>query len=74
MLTGTLSLAKDEFGRKVENFPFNYILPNEGPAAKKTNGNNANVKDTKTKLEELTEGLRDLKTSAIAKLGKMTPR
>lgn len=68
MLVGTLSLAKDETGRKVENIPFKYILTNDGPAAKKSNGNN--VKDTKSKLEEFTENLRDLKTSALSKLGK----
>lgn len=69
MLVGTLSLAKDEIGRKVENISFKYILTNDGPAAKKANGANSNVKDTKSKFEELTEGLRDLKTSSLTKLG-----
>lgn len=69
MLVGSMSLAKDEFGRKVENIPFKYILINDGPAvAKKANG--TNVKDTKSKLEELTDCLRDLKTAAVSKLGE----
>lgn len=72
MLVGSLSLAKDESGRKAENISFKYILPNDGPTVKKLNGNNSNLKDTKSKLEELTEGLRDLKTSALSKLGKKT--
>lgn len=69
MLVGTLSLAKDEAGRKVENIPFKYILTNDGPA-KKSNGTNSTTKDAKSKLEEFNECMRDLKTSALSKLGK----
>lgn len=67
-LAGTISLAKDEGGRKVENAHFKYIL-SDGPIVKKTNGTQ-NGKDHKNKLEELNEGLRDMKINMIVKLGK----
>lgn len=64
-LNGTLSCAKDEIGRKVEMVDFKYVLT-EGPLVKKSNGN---AKETKSKLEEFNDGLRDFKNSMISKLG-----
>lgn len=46
---------------------FKYVLT-EGPLVKKSNGS---AKETKSKLEEFNDGLRDFKNSMIAKLGTM---
>lgn len=66
-LKGTISFAKDDIGRKVESISFKYILT-EGPPVKKSNGAN-NTKETKKKLDEYKEGLRDFKNSQIIKQG-----
>lgn len=66
-LEGVISFPKDEFGRKVDTHVFQYILT-DGPAAKKTNGMAS--KETKSKLDEYKEGLRDFQNSMISKLGK----
>lgn len=62
-LTGMITYAKDEFGKKVDVYPFKFI-PHD-PAKK---FNNKTDKE-KTKMEEYTEALRDLKTSTLSKLG-----
>ena len=62
---GQIIFAKDELGRKVDTYPFQYILT-EGPAVKKANG--GGPKDTKSKLEEYKEGLRDYQCQMIPKL------
>lgn len=64
-LEGVISFPKEEFGRKVDTHVFQYILT-EGSVAKKTNGN----KETKSKLDEYKEGLRDFQNSMISKLGQ----
>lgn len=70
-LNGSLSLSKDELGRKLEVDNFRYMLT-EGPAPKKPNGSpggNANGKDaTRSKFDEYKEGLRDFKVNQIQKL------
>lgn len=64
-MTGSVSFAKDELGKKVDTYVLKYILP-ELPK-KPSNG----VKDKdKTKFDEYTEALRDLKTNWLGKLGK----
>lgn len=62
-LTGMITYAKDEFGKKVDVYPFKFI-PHD-PAKK---FNNKTDKE-KTKMEEYNEALRDLKTSTLSKLG-----
>lgn len=62
--------AKDEMARKIDSIPFDYILP-DGPAPKKSNGAaKTNGKETKSKLDEYKEGLRDFQNGQITKLGK----
>lgn len=71
-LQGTFSAPRDEAVRKVDNHSFEYFLP-EGPPVKKANGivkKNGNGKETKSKLEEYKEGLRDFQNGQIVKLGK----
>lgn len=72
-LQGTFSAVKDEQVKKVDNHSFDYFLP-EGPAVKKPNGakknNGNNGKETKSKLDEYKEGLRDFQNGQIGKLGK----
>lgn len=63
---GQIIFAKDELGRKVDTHAFQYIIT-EGPAVKKANGGGA-PKETKTKMEEYKEGLRDYQCQMIAKL------
>lgn len=62
---GQIIFAKDEFGRKVDTNNFHYIIT-EGPTVKKANG--GAPKETKSKLEEYKEGLRDYQCQMIAKL------
>lgn len=59
---GTITYAKDEFGKKVDTYPFKYIPvePTKKPASK--------TDKDKTKTEEYNEALRDLKTSYLGKL------
>lgn len=61
---GQIILAKDELGRKVDVHNFTYII-SEGPIVKK---NGSSPKETKTKMEEYKEGVRNFKTDFIAKL------
>lgn len=62
---GQIIFAKDEMGRKVDTYNFQYILT-EGPAVKKPNG--ATPKEAKSKLDEYKEGLRDYQCQMIGKL------
>ncbi|XP_055627054.1 tripeptidyl-peptidase 2 isoform X2 [Toxorhynchites rutilus septentrionalis] len=64
-LEGTIVYAKDELGKKCDTHNFQYILI-EGPPVKK-NGS-CNSKDSKSKFEEYSEGLRDYHVSQIPKL------
>lgn len=64
-LEGTIVYAKDELGKKCDTHCFQYILT-EGPLVKK-NGTGS-PKETKSKLEEYGEGLRDYQVSQISKL------
>lgn len=70
-LQGSLITAKDEMARKIDSIPFDYVLP-DGPAPKKANGaSKSNGKETKSKLDEYKEGLRDFQNGQIAKLGNL---
>lgn len=62
---GQIIFAKEEMGRKVDTHNFQYIIT-EGPAVKKANG--GAPKETKSKLDEYKEGLRDYQCQMIAKL------
>lgn len=62
---GTITLAKDDYGKKVDTHTFSYIIT-EGPTVKKNNG--SPPKENKTKMEEYKEGLRNFKCDFIAKL------
>lgn len=65
LLNGTITYSKDEYGKRVDTYPIKYVL-NE--ATKKTS--KCSDKD-KSKQEEYKEAVRDLKTSWLAKLGKI---
>lgn len=60
-LTGSITYAKDELGKKAENYPVKYILCETG---KKTNSKQD--KD-KTKMDEYKDALKDLRVQWIAK-------
>ena len=63
-LEGTIIYAKDDFGKKVDIYNFQYLLI-EGGLKKPSNG----TKDTtKSKQDEYKEGLRDFQCNQIAKL------
>jgi tripeptidyl-peptidase II len=65
-LEGSLSLAKEEAGRKIDTNVFQYILT-EGPAVKKAS--NGNAKDNgKSKADEHKEALRDFQNCQMAKV------
>ncbi|XP_014239284.1 tripeptidyl-peptidase 2 isoform X2 [Cimex lectularius] len=63
-LTGTLTLSKNDLGKKVDTYTFNYILSD---LTKKSTNNSKNSPE-KSKWEEYQEALRDLKTSWLAKM------
>jgi len=66
-LSGTITFAKDVIGKKVDVYPFTYVLPE--PPKKSSSSKSSDAKDKeKTKLEEYNEEIRDLKTSWLAKL------
>ncbi|XP_021931036.1 tripeptidyl-peptidase 2 [Zootermopsis nevadensis] len=66
-LSGTISYAKDEIGKKVDVYPFKYVLT-EAPK-KSSNTKLSDTKDKeKTKWDEYNEVIRDLRTSWLAKL------
>ncbi|GLH08749.1 Tripeptidyl-peptidase 2 [Gryllus bimaculatus] len=64
-LSGTITYAKDEIGKKVDTYPFKYVIP-EPP--KRTNKSPESKDKEKTKWDEYNEAVRDLKTSWLAKL------
>ncbi|KAJ8975804.1 hypothetical protein NQ317_013735 [Molorchus minor] len=63
-LTGTITYAKDEYGKKADSYPIKYILMDNN--VKKNVSSNGNT--DKTKLEESNEAIRDLKTQWLSKL------
>lgn len=71
-LQGAISTAKDEIARKVDVYSFDYVLP-DGPSVpnKKNGASKNNGKETKNKLDEYKEALRDFQNSQISKLGKL---
>lgn len=66
-MTGTVTFAKDEYGRRVDNYDFKYIVP-EPP--KRANANNTKEKEKAKTYEDYVDGLRDFKLSWLSKLGK----
>lgn len=77
-LQGSFMIPKDEAARKIDSANFKYILP-EGSYAlnnKKSNGASkvANTKDSKSKMDEYRDGLRDYQNGQILKLGKYSLR
>ncbi|XP_071441524.1 tripeptidyl-peptidase 2 [Hetaerina americana] len=65
-LSGAISYAKDEIGKKVDVYPFKYIIPE---APKKSASPKVDSKDKeRTKWDEYCEALRDLKTTWLSKM------
>jgi tripeptidyl-peptidase-2 len=70
MLTGTISYAKDEIGRKADVYPFKYILTDSHKRSKSEKSESKEKEKDKeqSKEEEFTEAVRDLKIVWVAKL------
>jgi len=65
-LQGTVTFAKDEAGKKVDVYPFKYILPDAGKKKDKSGKDKDKKKDD---AEAYKEALRDCKITWLAKLG-----
>ncbi|KAL0268476.1 UNVERIFIED_CONTAM: hypothetical protein PYX00_010404 [Menopon gallinae] len=65
-LTGNITYAKDELGKKVDTYPFKYVL---GESCKKSKNSCKDTKE-KTRFEEYTESVTE---SKIEWLGKLDP-
>lgn len=65
-LTGTIAFAKDEIGKKVDVYPFKYILME--PGKKNTSSSSSSKTNEKTKWEEYEEAVRDVKISWLSRL------
>lgn len=61
-LTGTISYAKDETGKKVDTYPFKFVPFEPGKKS------SSKAEKDKSKMEEYSEALRDLKNTYLAKL------
>lgn len=66
-LTGTITYAKEDFGKKADTYPIKYILVDVN--VKKSPQGNGNNNSEKTKQDEYHEAVRDLKTQWLSKLG-----
>ena len=64
-LQGTATFAKDEVGKKVDVYPFKYILPDAGKKKDKSKDKDKKKDDA----EAYKEALRDCKISWLSKLG-----
>ena len=64
-LQGTATFAKDEVGKKVDVYPFKYILPDAGKKKDKSKDKDKKKEDA----EAFKEALRDCKISWLSKLG-----
>ncbi|CAG9855173.1 unnamed protein product [Phyllotreta striolata] len=67
-LTGTVTYAKDEYGKKADVYPFKYILFDF--SQKKSSNGSGNSE--KTKLDECKEAIRDIRTQFLAKMDATT--
>ena len=64
-LQGTALFASDEIGKKVDVYPFKYILPDAGKKKDKSKDKDKKKED----IEAYKEALRDCKISWLSKLG-----
>lgn len=68
-LTGSITYAKDEYGKKVDVYQIKYIL-NDMNAKKPSTSNGSNLEKSKT--DEYKEALRDPKTQLLSKMDATT--
>lgn len=66
-LTGNITYAKDELGKKVDMYPFKYVL---GEPGKKTKASGKDKKE-KTKFEEYIEAVTEAEIDWLGKLGEL---
>lgn len=64
-LTGTVTFAKDEYGRKVDTYPLHYYVC-EPPKRPSTNKDKEKTKPH----EDYVEAVKEFTTSWLAKLGE----
>lgn len=69
-MTGSITYAKDDLGKKVDSYNFKYILLDSN--SKKSTGNNISSNSEKSKLDEFNEGIRDLKVQLLGKMDNET--
>ncbi|XP_031554866.1 tripeptidyl-peptidase 2-like [Actinia tenebrosa] len=67
ILRGTITYFKNEPGKKVDNYPIEYIVPISPSKSNKSNNN----KQEKEPAQQLEEEIRDLKISYLSKLGTL---
>uniref|UniRef100_V5I9M9 Tripeptidyl-peptidase 2 n=1 Tax=Anoplophora glabripennis TaxID=217634 RepID=V5I9M9_ANOGL len=69
-LTGTVTYAKDDLGKKADTYQIKYFLTDIN--VKKSPQNNGNNNSEKTKQDEYNEAVRDVKTQWLPKLDSAT--
>lgn len=67
-LLGTITFAKDEFGKKANTYSFKYIVADSPKKTNKSSSEKEKNKE-KNKEEDFQEALRDLKISWLSKYG-----
>lgn len=68
-LTGYVTFAKDELGKKVDSYPVKYYLTDSSGSSNKKSNSNQN---DKSKMEEYNDAIRDAKIQWLAKMDVAT--
>lgn len=69
-MSGTITYAKDEVGKKADTYPIKYFLSYNSSPKKTASNGGTDAPSEKSKMDEYNDNLRDLGTIWIPKLDK----